>query len=333
MRKRIRILLNYVVGPALFIWFSWSIYYKIQEQRDVQQSWQEIVKAVNSSNFWNLSFVVILMLANWGIEARKWQIQTANMEKLSFLAACKAIFAGQAMGFSTFNRIGEPAGRAIFLREGNRLRGVVLSFVGSMAQIITTFVMGAICLLYLRLNMLDSTHQIPGLSIFWLDSLIYIITVGVSLFSLAYFRMPGLIELLERIPIVTKYRFFVERLEVFSYSQLFRILGYSFLRFFVFLLQYYLMSSVFDISIFWLDVFALVGVLLLVLAIVPTITLAELGLRGQVSLILFGLFTSNSLGIIAMAASIWLINLLLPAILGTIFVLGVRIFKNKSTVE
>lgn len=70
--------------------------------------------------------------------------------------------------------------------------------------------------------------------------------------------------------------------------------------------------------------------LLLVLAIVPTITLAELGLRGQVSLILFGLFTSNSLGIIAMAASIWIINLLLPAIIGTIFVLGVKIFKSKS---
>lgn len=319
-----------MIGPLLFIWFSWSIYYKIQEQRDVQQSWQEIVKAVSTGNFWNLLLVVLLMLANWGIEARKWQIQTTNMEHLSFMAAFKAIFAGQAMGFSTFNRIGEPAGRALFLKDGNRLRGVVLSFVGSMAQIITTFVMGVICLLYLRINMLDSNHQLPGLSIFWLDSLIYIIAVGVSFFSLAYFRMPALIELLERVPIVTKYRFFIERLEAFSHMQLFRILGYSFLRFFVFLVQYYLMSRIFNISIFWLDVFALVGVLLLVLAIVPTITLAELGLRGQVSLILFGLFTSNSLGIIAMAAGIWLINLLLPAIIGTIFVLGVKVFKSKS---
>lgn len=330
MTKRIRLLLNYVIGPVLFIWFSCSIYYKIQEQKDVLQSWQEIVIAANTGNFWSLLLVVLLMLANWGIEARKWQIQTTNMENLSFMAAFKAIFAGQAMGFSTFNRIGEPAGRALFLKDGNRLRGVILSFVGSMAQIITTFVMGALCLLYLRIYMLDSNHQLPGLSIFWLDSLIYIIVVGVSLFSLAYFRMPALIELLERVPIVTKYRFFIERLEAFSYSQLFRILGYSFLRFFVFLLQYYLMSRIFDIPIFWLNVFALVGVLLLVLAIVPTITLAELGLRGQVSLILFGLFTSNSLGIIAMAASIWIINLLLPAIIGTIFVLGVKIFKSKS---
>ncbi|MFX7732041.1 hypothetical protein ABTK10_21150, partial [Acinetobacter baumannii] len=79
-------------------------------------------------------------------------------------------------------------------------------------------------------NMLDSNHQLPGLSIFWLDSLIYIIAVGVSFFSLAYFIMPALIELLERVPIVTKYRFFIERLEAFSHMQLFRILGYSFLR-------------------------------------------------------------------------------------------------------
>jgi MFS family permease len=330
LRKRTRILLNYVIGPLLFIWFSWSIYHQIQQQQDVQQSWQQIVKAINGSNIWNLVLVVLLMLANWGIEARKWQLQVCDIQKLSFLAAFRAIFAGQAMGFSTFNRIGEPAGRALFLEDGNRLRGAVLSLMGSMAQIITTFMMGVFCLLYLRIYIINDTHQLPGLSVFWLDSLIYLIGVGVSLFTLAYFRMPGLIELLERLPIVAKYRFFVEKLEVFTYSRLFSILGLSFLRFFVFLLQYYLMSTLFVLNLPIIDVVAMSGVLLLVLAIVPSITLVELGLRGQVSITLFGLLTTDNVGIIAMAAGIWLINLLVPAVIGTIFVLGIRIFKSKA---
>jgi MFS family permease len=330
LTKRTRIILNYVIGPILFVWFSWSIYHQIQQQHDVQQSWQQIVKAINSSNIWNLVLVVLLMLANWGIEARKWQLQVYDIQKLSFWAAFKAIFAGQAMGFSTFNRIGEPAGRSLFLKDGNRLRGVVLSIIGSMAQIVTTFVMGVLCLLYIRLHIIDETNQLPGLSIFWLDSLIYLIGVGVSLFTLAYFRMPALIELLERLPIVAKYRFLVEKLEVFTYTRLFSILLLSFLRFFVFLLQYYLVSKLFDLNLSVINVFAMSGVLLLVLAIVPSITLVELGLRGKVSLTLFGLLTTDHVGIIAMAAGIWLINLLVPAIIGTIFVLGIRIFNNKA---
>jgi hypothetical protein len=142
--------------------------------------------------------------------------------------------------------------------------------------------------------------------------------------------MPALIELLERLPIVAKYRFLVEKLEVFTYTRLFSILLLSFLRFFVFLLQYYLVSKLFDLNLSVINVFAMSGVLLLVLAIVPSITLVELGLRGKVSLTLFGLLTTDHVGIIAMAAGIWLINLLVPAIIGTIFVLGIRIFNNKA---
>jgi hypothetical protein len=84
------------------------------------------------------------------------------------------------------------------------------------------------------------------------------------------------------------------------------------------------------VNVFWLDAFALVGVLFLVLAIVPTIALAELGFRGKVSLLLFGIISTNSVGIIATAGGIWLINLILPAIGGTLFILGLRIFKHKK---
>jgi hypothetical protein len=73
----------------------------------------------------------------------------------------------------------------------------------------------------------------------------------------------------------------------------------------------------------------LVCVMLLVLAIVPTIALAELGFRGKLSLSLFGLYSTNTLGIVATAAGIWIINLMIPAVAGAIFILGVRLFRNK----
>jgi len=329
LTKRTKIFLNYIVGPLLFIWLSWAIYKQIQTQSDLEQSWQTILNALNGSKKWVIGLVILLMLVNWGIEARKWQIQVKGIEQLSFLYAFKSILAGQAMGFTTINRIGEPLARAAFLKDGNRIRGAVLSIVGSMAQIIVTFVLGTAALLYMRWNILDGEHQLEGLSIFWLDALIYVIGMGILLFTLAYFKLAGLIQMLERIPVVRKYQFFLEKLEEFHWNELLRLLSLSLVRYLVFLLQYYLLLQVFDIPVFWLDAFAMVGVMLTLLAIIPTTALAELGIRGKMSLLLLGLISTNSVGIIATAAGIWLINLILPAIAGTLFILGIRIFRNK----
>lgn len=329
MTKGTKNFLNYLLGPLLFIWLSWAIYKQIQAQTDLEQSWQTILLALNGPNNWKIGLVSLLMLVNWGIEARKWQIQVKGIERLSFFNAFKAILAGQAMGFNTINRIGEPIARAAFLKEGNKMRGAVLSIVGSMAQIIVTFAMGTLALIYMRLNILNGDRQLEGLSVFWLDALIYVIGMGILLFSLAYFKLAGLIQLLEKIPIIRKYQFFLEKLEDFHWNELIRLLSLSLVRYFVFLVQYYILLQVFDIHVFWIEAFSLVGVMFLVLGIVPTIALAELGFRGKVSLLLLGLISSNSVGIIATAAGIWLINLILPAIAGTLFILGVRIFRNK----
>lgn len=329
MTKRTKNLLNYIVGPILFIWLSWAIYKQLKTQTDLQQSWQIILDALNGPQNWKIVLVFFLMLMNWGIEARKWQLQVISIETISFLQSFKAILAGQAMGFNTINRIGEPAARSAFLKEGNKIRGVVLSITGSMAQIIVTFLMGTLSMLYMRWCILNEERQLEGLSVFWLDGFIYIISAGILLFTLAYFKLSGIIQLLERISWVARYRFFIEKLESVQMNELVRLLSLSLGRYFVFLFQYLLMFQVFGIHLYWLDAFAMVGVMLTVLAVIPSMALAELGFRGKVSLLLFGLLSNNAVGIIATAAGIWLINLILPSILGTLFILGLRIFRNK----
>ncbi len=330
MNKQYKNILNYIIGPILFIWLSYSIYHQILKQGDVQQSWDIILTATHEQNRWNLFLVVILMFVNWGIEARKWQIQVNGIESITFFHSFKAILAGQALGFNTINRIGESAGRVVFLKEGNRIRGVILSFVGSMAQIIVTFTMGVISLFYMRVYILSTTTQLQGLSIFWLEGLIYVIAIGVFLFTLAYFRLSGLIQMIEKIPFIAKRRYFIEKLEDFHWKGLTRILSLSFFRYIVFLAQYLLLMKIFGVKIYWLDACSLMGVMFLVLAIVPSVALAELGFRGKVSLLLFGLISTNAVGIIATSAGIWLINLILPAIAGTLFILGVKLFRNKQ---
>jgi len=62
---------------------------------------------------------------------------------------------------------------------------------------------------------------------------------------------------------------------------------------------------------------------------VPTIAIAELGVRGKVSIFFLGLLSSNTVAIVAATVGIWLINLVIPAVLGSVLLLGVKIFKEK----
>lgn len=329
LNKKLKIFINYFVGPILFVWLSYSIYRQVRHQVDVQQSWNLIKASFTGPQGWKILLVTALMLVNWGIEAKKWQLLVSSVQQVSFSKAFRAIFVGQAIAFNTPNRMGESAGRAVYLEEGNRLRGIALSVVGSMSQIIVTFVIGLLGLLYMRIYMLDATHHLEGLSVFWLDGLMYVISSGLVLFILMYFRLSWLIRLLEKIPLVAKHRFFVQKLEDLHWMALTKILLLSTARYLVFVVQYVLLLQVFEVQVHWIDAVSLVCVMFLVLAVVPTIALAELGFRGKVSIELFGLLSSNTVGIVATAAGVWIINLIVPAITGTLFILGIRIFRNK----
>jgi hypothetical protein len=135
---------------------------------------------------------------------------------------------------------------------------------------------------------------------------------------------------MERIPFVSKYKFFLEKMENLHNKELTRILLLSVLRYVVFLVQYLLLLKIFGVEASWQVLLCLVSVLFMLMAMIPTIALAELGIRGKLSLELFGLVTTQQLSILAVSAGIWIINLIIPAVLGTVFLLGLRLFKQKE---
>lgn len=320
------------MGPLLFVWLSIAIYKQIMQQPHVQTSWQAIVASFTGPQAWKFGAVIGLMLANWGIEARKWQLLVHHVQQLSIGEAFKAIFSGQALALNTPNRVGEYAGRIIYLKDGNRLRGVMLLIVANISQLIVTFIMGSVGLLLMQNNIANHLQQLQQLPVYSYK----ILTISVCLFSLIlllfYYNLSWLTLFAEKIPLIKKYHFFIEEISLLTHQHLSRILRLSVMRYFVFTLQYLLLLQVFGVQALWWQAAALVGVQFLVLAIVPSIALGELGVRGQISITLFGILSNNLVGIIATSAGIWLINLIVPAIVGSICILTVRIFKQKSFV-
>ncbi len=230
---------------------------------------------------------------------------------------------------NTPNGSGEYFGRILYIAPGNRIRAITLTFVGSISQLIVTMVAGTIGLFILRSSLYSATSESIQLSYSWID----FITYGSLLISIAlvvlYFEISWLVKLLERVPFIKKYSFFIKKLEDFHPLELFKVLMLSVGRYAVFIMQYLLMLQVFNVGIPLATAFWLITVMFLGLAIVPTIALAELGVRGKLSIYLFGVFSTNTLGIVLTASSIWLINLIVPALAGSLFLLGIKIIRNK----
>lgn len=339
LNKRVKIFLNYVLGPLLFIWVSFSLYNEIQKQQDLQHTWHRMKESAFGSNSWKLAIVLVLMFLNWGIEARKWQVLVRFIERITFFKAFKAVFSGQALAVNTPNRVGEYVGRVVYLQEGNRLKGIALTIVGSLSQTIITLTAGLLGLYLMKdtvtgaiTDILAKTEIIqwfPNFVPIAYEIIFYGVMFGVLVMLLVYFELSYLTRLIEKLPFVKKYSYLIEKLEDLHWKTLTRILSLSLTRYVVFLVQFVLLLQVFEIEIPLWQAAGLVSVFFLVLAVVPTVSTVELSLRALAAVELFGLVAPDKkIEIIATAAGIWVINLIIPALAGSIFILGIKLFKR-----
>ncbi|MGN6214904.1 lysylphosphatidylglycerol synthase transmembrane domain-containing protein [Parafilimonas sp.] len=330
LAKQLKILLNYVLGPLLFIVLVYIIYKKVETQPDLPQKLEVLKNSFASKNIWKIVGLFLLLCLNWSIEARKWQLLMRPVEKVNFITAIKAILSGLALSLFLPNGFGEYPARALYMKEGNRLRSVALNVAGSMAQLIVTLVVGITSLIYLKTFAWAKSEPLEGLSVLWLNGIISMIILGTLILLITYFRLSWLTRLAEKIPFILRYKYLIENVEAFHWKELTRILGLSFIRFIVFAVQYMVVLHLFEVKIDAVNAFCTTSVLFLFLAILPTIPFADVGIRGQAGTQLFGLITPDAFGVIATIAVIWFINLILPSAAGSLFLLGIKLFKKSD---
>jgi uncharacterized membrane protein YbhN (UPF0104 family) len=306
-----------------------SIYDQIKHQPDLPTSWIRIKQSVQSAAIWNLVVVIFLMIINWSIEALKWKISIQQIQPVSFSRSFRAVLSGVSFSVNTPNRIGEYLGRVLYIDEGNRLRAVSLTIVCSISQIIITLLTGFIGLIFIKQKIVSETIG-GGYSNLWLQMLQYGVLISLLILTLIYFRLSLLTGLVDKIRHGDRYAWLVSSLKKIRATLLIKLLSLSAIRYIVFVIQYFLLFRLFGVNIEWWQSFWAVSVIFLVMAIIPTFAIAELGLRGKVSLKLLGLFSANSLGISITTATIWLINLIVPAIAGSLLIVSIKIFKNKN---
>src|SRR6478672_2867435 len=136
LNKTIKLFINFFLGPLLFGWLLYSIYTQVLQQPHLQQTWQQIKTAMASRKIVLLIAVVLLMGANWSVEAAKWKILVTVIRPVTFRQAFKAVLSGLSFSMAMPNRMGEYAGRVLYLPEGSRFKAVPVSVAGSLSQLL-----------------------------------------------------------------------------------------------------------------------------------------------------------------------------------------------------
>ncbi|WP_425549820.1 lysylphosphatidylglycerol synthase domain-containing protein [Chitinophaga oryziterrae] len=319
-----------MLGAVLFAWLAYSIYTQVLTKADLQTSLRQMLSTLRNKGGIALVVVLIGMLFNWGLEARKWQMLVKPLQKISFLRAFSAVLSGVSFSINTPNRIGEYGGRVLYLKNNrSKLKAIAATMVGSFSQLIVTIIFGLIGLMYYisKFTLVKGDNHFS--SGFWEKILLGVLTVICVLIILLYFRLQIIVAIFEKIPFLRKARVFIQIIVRYSAGDLERLLLLSACRYMVFSAQYLILLDSLGVEMHWWQGFLMNAVIYLVMALVPTIAIAELGLRGKVSLYFMGLLSANSPAIIAATVGIWCINLLLPAILGSVLLLGIKIFKEK----
>lgn len=285
---------------------------------------------VSLSNFgqrlWSPFFLLVLFLAflNWSIEAIKWRLLLKDAVPVSTLIALRAFFNGVTVSFFTPNRLGEFAGRIIYLPAEKRIEGALLGFLGSTSQLLVTLQMGLFSLLILWPVYAGG----ETLTVRIVQSLL---ALFILLLTFLWIRMPGVVRFVDRWKIRASWKNKIHVWDSFRLRDLLWIWALSLLRYAVFTMQPLLLFYLWGVDVS-VHLVMLVPVTYLLITAIPSIALGELGIRGSVNLAIFGLAGIEPAPVLIVTFLIWCINLALPAAFGAFSVLFVK-FRNTVRAE
>lgn len=284
-------------------------------------------------------FLLLLMLLNWSIETIKWMALIKKIEKIPFLRAFSAVLSGITVSTFLPNRSGEYLGRVFIFERANRIQGVLITIIGSISQLLVTILLGLFALFFVFRHYVFSasfSFFISGTPLVIAVGIIALTIISVCMFF--YFNLASLsyfvrrIKLFHHLRLARYFRVFL----FYSNYELFKILVYSFFRYLVFALQFFIILRFFGIFIPLHDAFIFICSVFFFTTLIPTIVITDPGVRGAVAIAVYTFYMSGfltqsdfvNLRIIASSTLLWIVNIILPALIGSFFVFRLRFFRN-----
>ena len=253
-----------------------------------------------------ISFILFFSFLNRILEILKWQNLAQVVREISVYEATKQVLAALTLGVFTPVGVGEYAGKALYFEKKDTKNIIFLNLICNGIQIVATGFFGLLGMLLLG---------------YWLWSLgILAFTIVFLLFS--YFTKSIAIKghsiesLLERINEIPKK---IHRKNF--------LLGMC--RYLVFSHQYYFLFLAFDVDLSYITLMASITTVYFLASVIPSFQFLDFALKGSLAVYFFGLLGVNEWVVIFVTTLMWFLNVVLPVIIGSYFVLIFKVLPQR----
>ncbi|WP_306349852.1 hypothetical protein [Flavobacterium sp. '19STA2R22 D10 B1'] len=258
--------------------------------------------------------ILLLTFLNRFIEILKWQALASYIHPISLAKSTQQVLAALTASIFTPNGIGEYGAKALFYDKKYTKTIIFLNFIGNGMQVVFASIIGIIGLIVLSFHFPDF-QQNNQKSFF----IVVTIILGLGLFlfftkkiTIKGYSLHKAYEKLQEIPKL------IHQKTAF----------YALLRYLIIMHQYYLLFLFFDVEIpYFLLLFTIMGVFFLSSAL-PTFQFLDFAVKGGVAIYFFGLLHVNEWIVIFITTLIWFLNVVLPSLIGSYYVLSFRLKKT-----
>ncbi|MEY3152377.1 MAG: hypothetical protein RLZZ333_974 [Bacteroidota bacterium] len=320
INKNIKLIINYVAGPLLLLLISYHLFHELKASPNLAVDQHAIKQCIISNGVMLPLISFLLMFVQWGLEAVKWKMMLkATAFPVKWVTSLKMIFAGLSFSFVTPNRLGEFIGRIMYLPSDKRAVGTAFTVYNIIIQITVYCFFASIALYFLDASLVS--HKLPRLVSNMLHGL-QIISPIIFLLSVIFFVMQHrILSLLSNLSFLRKLKPTLGECMQLGFDTSFALIGLTLLKSLVFIFQYWLIFTWLGVELSFFSTFIGVSLMVFGLVVIPTVSFLEIGLRWELSYLLFSMYTSNLLGITIGATIIWFLNVVLPAIIGAFWVI------------
>lgn len=324
MTARAKKLLSYLIKLGILVLAAWFIYHRILKNNDNLNNFRLLIKHITYNKvLYTMAGVVLLMVVNWVLESLKWWHLTRKLAPMSVWRAIESVFCGLTWAVFTPNRIGEYGGRVMFLPNRKRIHGVFAMAVGSFGQNVITNVLGSAASVWFIFTFLHPKD--------WVILLVVVVAaVFMAIMLTFYFNIQWMVSLLNSIKFLHKYHRFFDIMGKYKTRELLNIMWFCLARFCVFTFQYYLIIHLLVPEIPLYQMSLLMFVFFFIQSAIPSLDLIDIGVRSMTANELFGYVTNQHIAIVVAVSLIYIINLIIPAVLGSIFVFKLKFFDRNS---
>lgn len=303
-KKIYSFLIKLLIGVISF----WIIFKRLNEIPDLKE--QSIYWFSEPKMYLVLVVVLFLMPINWGIESYKWKSITQQIERVPYSTALKSVFSGICIGNLAPGRAMEFLAKIYYFKAENRPSITVLHFINGMFQMLITVTVGIISIVS-KLQKTESSYFIYAILICGLCMILFFCW---AIFNVSFIQ--------QKLKFIKWFRKFDTSHKIqFPGGLIFKLIALSIVRYFVFTTQFYLIYNALSPQTDIIPVFMSIAAYFMLTSLVPMISIIEPAIRAAIALFVFNNTGDNSVIVILSSTFVWIINVVVPSIIGYIIIL------------